>query len=239
MLKYQVRSSGTLNRNALNKSSFLSIDRPSSSLQEVPVRFRSNSLSSLSSVDSGDLTEWGILKVYTGDVKADTDYKCLRISTSHTAKNVIDMLLSKFRVNSRDHNLFELYMEVRTMINGKLIKSLLLLTDDSRPLELQRCHPMHMSRFILTISSNGVLVRIHDFPISPMSNYKSVMLARRTSAYEAIAIVLSMNRRNSSPSDYRLFVSDSNQAVALDDTVADLYEALRPDQKLILRRHRQ
>lgn len=60
----------------------------------------------------------GTLKIYTGKINADTDYKTLKISTSHTAKNVIDTILGKFRTSCRDPNLFEIFMEVRTKING-------------------------------------------------------------------------------------------------------------------------
>lgn len=58
----------------------------------------------------------GVLKVYTGCVNEDTEYKTLRISTSHTAKNVIDTIIGKFRISYRDPNLFEIVMEVRTRI---------------------------------------------------------------------------------------------------------------------------
>ncbi|KHN83904.1 hypothetical protein Tcan_11336 [Toxocara canis] len=241
MLKYQVRSSSSLNRGTTTlKSSTSSLDNPSSSMspsqETIHLRNRSNSLTSLSSIDSSDSSEWGVLKVYTACVKADTEYKTLKVSTSHTVRNVVDTILNKFRISCRDPNLFEIFMEVRTRIHGHEVKNLLLLGSDSRPLELQRCHPANMSRFFLTISQNGVLVRIHDYMINPQSNYKSLMLSKRTTCYETIALLLAMMRRDESPNEYRLSLSEAEQDLDMNDTVADLYVALESHQKILIRR---
>uniref|UniRef100_A0A915B488 Ras-associating domain-containing protein n=1 Tax=Parascaris univalens TaxID=6257 RepID=A0A915B488_PARUN len=241
MLKYQVRSSGSLHGSATAlKTSTNSLDRPSSSVcssqETLPVRNRSNSLSSLSSIDSSDSTEWGVLKVYTGCVNEDTEYKTLRISTSHTAKNVIDTIIGKFRISYRDPNLFEIVMEVRTRIRDCEVKNLLLLSPDSRPLELQRCHPADMSRFFLVVSRNGILVRIYDYLINPQSNYKSLILSTRTTCYETIALLLAVIRREGSPNDYRLSLSEAEHDLDMSDTIADLYVALDSQQKILIRR---
>uniref|UniRef100_A0A0N5ARR9 Ras-associating domain-containing protein n=1 Tax=Syphacia muris TaxID=451379 RepID=A0A0N5ARR9_9BILA len=240
MLKYQIRTSKCSPRGTLPKcpeSTSSTINKPSCSDQNpVQLRHRSNSLTSLSSVDSGESSEWGTLKVYTGNINPDTDYKTLKISTSHTAKNVIDTILGKFRISCRDPNLFEIFMEVRTKINGDEVKSLLLLNQDARPLELQRCHPAQMSRFFLSMSENGVLVRIYDYLISPQSNYKSLLLSMRTTCYEAIALLLAMDRNNGDPNDFRLYISNVNRELQMGETVADLYKALHGDHKILIRR---
>lgn len=44
--------------------------------------------------------------------------------------------------------------------------NVLLMERDAKPLELQRCHPKGMSRFVLQMSA-GTLVRVFDFTISP------------------------------------------------------------------------
>ncbi|VDK17470.1 unnamed protein product [Anisakis simplex] len=243
MLKYQVRSSAVLNQNnKLLKSSTTSLHSPSPSVstsnETLHVHNRSNSLTSLSSIDSSDSSDWGVLKVYTGCVKADTEYKTLKVSTSHTVKNVVQTILNKFRILYRDPNLFEIFMEVRTRIRGHEVKNLLLLSSNSRPLELQRCHPVNMSRFFLTISQNGVLVRIHDYLLNPQSNYKSLMLSKLTTCYETIALLLAMMRVDGSPEEYRLSLSlmESEQDLDMKDTVADIHMALEPHQKIIIRR---
>ncbi|VDD93699.1 unnamed protein product [Enterobius vermicularis] len=240
MLKYQVRQSKSCHQREAqqNCTAFPTsiINKPSCSGQNsIQLRNRSNSLTSLSSVDSSESSEWGTLKIYTGKINADTDYKTLKISTSHTAKNVIDTILGKFRTSCRDPNLFEIFMEVRTKINGDEVKSLLLLSPDARPLELQRCHPAQMSRFFLSMSEGGVLVRIYDYLISPQSNYKSLLLSLRTTCYEAIALLLTMNRNNGNPNDFRLCISSANRELQMDDTVADLYKALHGDHKILIR----
>ncbi|VDM95746.1 unnamed protein product [Thelazia callipaeda] len=236
MLKYQVRSS-TLSLPFSHKPSSSSSSSSSPSLHEtrIYIRDRSNSLSSLSSVDSGDSNEWGTLRIYTGDIKEDTDYKTLKISTSHTVKNIVDIILMKFRISCKDPNLFEIIMEVWTRYHGEQVKSFLLLPRNARPLELQRCHPMQMSRFLMTMSTNGVLVRIYDYLITPQSNYKSLFISPRTTCYEAIIMLLSISRKPGPPTDFRLYLSDTKNDLNMNDTLADLYLALSNEQKILIR----
>ncbi|VDL78794.1 unnamed protein product [Nippostrongylus brasiliensis] len=207
MLKYQVRATS---RPSVYGS-------PSSSTHDTTLTSRSNSLASLNSVDSANSdSDWGTLRVYTSNVKACTDYKTIRVSTQCSTRSVIDTVLSKFKISCRDPNLFELWMEVTTKADGKPVRTILRLDPDARPLELQRsciifvhfcfrCHPANMSRFVLHMMSEGTLVRVHDHNISPQSNYKSLLLAEETSCREAIAIVLTMNRKEPD-GDYALFL---------------------------------
>ncbi|KAK6047538.1 hypothetical protein COOONC_14957 [Cooperia oncophora] len=138
MLKYQVRASS---RPSVYGS-------PSSSTHDTTLTSRSNSLASLNSVDSANSDgDWGTLRVHTSNVKACTDYKTIRLSTHCTTRSVIDT--------------------VTTKADGKPVRTILRLDHDARPLELQRCHPANMSRFILHMMSEGTLVRVHDHNISP------------------------------------------------------------------------
>uniref|UniRef100_A0A0R3RKP9 Ras-associating domain-containing protein n=1 Tax=Elaeophora elaphi TaxID=1147741 RepID=A0A0R3RKP9_9BILA len=246
MLKYQVRSrrlyskyQGKTSRSNSLSSPSHSLDKPSSSsslsLEEtIHICDRSNSLSSLSSVDSSDASEWGTLRIYTGNIKEDTDYKTLKISTNHTVKNIVDTILAKFRI-CKDPNLFEIIMEVWTRYNGEQVKTPLLLPQEARPLELQRCHPVHMSRFLITMSTNGVLVRIYDYLLSPKSTYKSLFISPRTTCYEAIIMVLTMCQQPGPPTDFRLYLSETGNDLNMNDTLADLYLVLPKDQKIIIR----
>ncbi|KAK6016438.1 Ras association domain protein [Ostertagia ostertagi] len=156
MLKYQVRTSS---RPSVYGS-------PSSSTHDTTLTSRSNSLASLNSVDSANSDgDWGTLRVYTSNVKACTDYKTIRLSTHCTTRSVIDTVLSKFKISCRDTNLFELP-------TVKPVRTILRLDHDARPLELQRCHPANMSRFMLHMMSEGTLVRVHDHNISPQKDYR-------------------------------------------------------------------
>ncbi|KAJ1361791.1 hypothetical protein KIN20_021135 [Parelaphostrongylus tenuis] len=227
MLKYQVR--------AISRPS--PYGSPSSSTHDTTLTSRSNSLASLSSVDSANSDgDWGTLRVYTNNVKACTDYKTIRLSTQCTSRSVIDTVLSKFKISCRDTNLFELWMEVTTKANGKPVQTILRLDHTARPLELQRCHPTNMSRFILHMTSVGTLVRVHDHNISPQSNYKSLLLANETSCREAIAIVMSLNRKEFD-GEYALFLTAPEGEAQIPPEVSLVSIAMKcqPYHKIVIR----
>ncbi|WKX90853.1 hypothetical protein Q1695_009588 [Nippostrongylus brasiliensis] len=227
MLKYQVRATS---RPSVYGS-------PSSSTHDTTLTSRSNSLASLNSVDSANSdSDWGTLRVYTSNVKACTDYKTIRVSTQCSTRSVIDTVLSKFKISCRDPNLFELWMEVTTKADGKPVRTILRLDPDARPLELQRCHPANMSRFVLHMMSEGTLVRVHDHNISPQSNYKSLLLAEETSCREAIAIVLTMNRKEPD-GDYALFLMapEGEAQIPSEVSLVSIAEMCQPHHKIVVR----
>ncbi|KAE9415940.1 hypothetical protein Angca_002082, partial [Angiostrongylus cantonensis] len=178
----------------------------------------------------------GTLRVYTNNVKACTDYKTIRLSTQCTSRSVIDIVLSKFKISCRDTNLFELWMEVTTKANGKPVQTILRLDHTARPLELQRCHPANMSRFILHMTSDGTLVRIYDHNISPQSNYKSLLLAKETSCREAIAIVMSLNRKEFD-AEYALFLTapEGEAQIPSEVSLVSIAVKCQPYHKIIIR----
>ncbi|CAI5452855.1 unnamed protein product [Caenorhabditis angaria] len=171
MLKYQVKSTSSSPRSASSGSSptsFSSMSMTSllidDTLLAIPTTSRSNSLLSLNSTDSSlsDSSEVGILRVDTRTVKQCTDYKTIRVTSATTCKNVIEKFMSTLKLSCRDPNLFEIWMELTTRSGGAPITTLLKLDDESRPYELQRCHPTGMSKFILLQNPAGYLVRVHD-----------------------------------------------------------------------------
>ncbi|VDO86305.1 unnamed protein product [Heligmosomoides polygyrus] len=227
MLKYQVRASS---RPSVYGS-------PSSSTHDTTLTSRSSSLVSLNSVDSANSDgDWGTLRVYTSNVKACTDYKTIRVSTQCTTRSVIDTVLNKFKISCRDTNLFELWMEVTTKADGKPVRTILRLDHEARPLELQRCHPANMSRFVLHMTSEGTLVRVYDHNISPQSNYKSLLLAEETSCREAVAIVLSMNRKEPE-SDYALFLTspEGEAQIPAEVSLVSIAVMCQPYHKIVIR----
>lgn len=203
------------------------------------------------------------MKVHTCGIKADTDYKTIKI-TSHTSSlTVIELVLSKFRLTYRDPNLFRLCMEIKTRHKGELVKTILelgkfyshfklsynkrdlfkcgRLDDSARPLEMQRCHPQNMARFFMLMVNDCILTRIDDSTICPLSNYKSVLLARRTTVLETIRILLQMCRvLNADETHFKLCLVniESRNEVELpyDVCTSDVYTKLIPNQKLMLRR---
>ncbi|CAJ0593855.1 unnamed protein product [Cylicocyclus nassatus] len=227
MLKYQVRTSTRLSV----------YGSPSSSKDETTLTSRSSSLASLSSVDSANSeSDWGTLRVYTNNVKACTDYKTIRVSTQSTTRSVIETVLNKFKISCRDTNLFELWMEVTTKANGKAVKTILRLDHLAKPLELQRCHPSNMSRFMLHMNSEGTLVRVHDHSISPQSNYKSLLLAEDTTCREVVDILLCMNRKEPD-GDYALFLTAPEGEAQIPSEVPLVPIALmcQPYHKIVIR----
>uniref|UniRef100_A0A7E5A1Z1 Ras-associating domain-containing protein n=1 Tax=Panagrellus redivivus TaxID=6233 RepID=A0A7E5A1Z1_PANRE len=220
----------TTSLSSASGSSFASTSSPR------PCYFRSNSLSSLSSLDSADSADWGNLRVFTGNIKTETDYKTIRLSTQTTVKQVIEQLLGKFRLTCRDPNLYQLWMEVTTRRNGSEVKTLLELDATSRPLELSRCHPADLSRFILHQANNGVLIRVHDSDICPESNYKSLLVSPRTTTAQVVGLLLQMARLP--PAHYRLMIVDDLVEVEIPDgfPVAHYYQGLRQGQKIVVRK---
>lgn len=115
------------------------------------------------------------------------------------------------------------------------------LSDDSaRILELQRCHPAQLSRFLLVMSGDAVLTRVDDSALCPQSNYKSLLLSRETSALEACRLLLQLCRLQPSlgERDVRLFLHHDGIEAPLPDEVriAQVYAELMSNQKLVLRR---
>lgn len=85
-------------------------------------------------------------------------------------------------------------LEVRTRgEGGGEVESVLGLSEEARPLELQACHPRGRSTFHLNCRQ-GIRVRIHDACLAPQSNYKSVLISGETSCAEGVALVLHLHR---------------------------------------------
>jgi len=225
--------------NSSGSMSDLNSPRSLNSTPPPAIRLRSTSLSSLSSIDSFDSADWGYLRVFTRGIKADTDYKTIKITSNTSALTVIELVLSKFRLTYRDPNLFRLCMEIKTRHMAEFVKTILELDDSARPLELQRCQPQNMARFFVLMVNDCVLTRIDDSTICPQSNYKSVLLSRRTTVLETIRILLQMCRvMNADETHYKLCLSDPEAEIQLpyDVCTADVFTNLGPSQKLVLRR---
>ncbi|PAV90939.1 hypothetical protein WR25_06743 [Diploscapter pachys] len=180
----------------------------------------------------------GVLKVYTSDIRQCTDYKTIRVSTKTTARNVIEMVLTKFKLTCRDPNLFELWMELTTKAEGKPVKTILRLENDAKPLELQRCHPAGMSRFLLHMNATGTLVRVYDHNICAASNYKSLMLSSLTNCEEAIDLILAQNRKSREESaNYGLFLTtpEAEAQIPPEVSIVSVYVLSQPQHKIVIR----
>ncbi|CAI2354928.1 unnamed protein product [Caenorhabditis sp. 36 PRJEB53466] len=251
MLKYQVKTSSLTLRPAANRASRTSSSNSSSpcsvsmhslledTLLAIPTTSRSNSLLSLNSNDSNlsDTSEVGVLKVDTRSVKQCTDYKTIRVTSSTTARQVVEKFLMTLKLTCRDVNLFDIWMELTTRASGAPVVTLLKLDPDARPYELQRCHPAGMSRFILLQNPTGFLVRVYDHNISPQSNYKSLLLSSHTTVLETIHIVLALNRKYDEVTKYGLFLATPSADAQIPDDVklVSIARLCKDEQKIIIR----
>ncbi|CAJ0593822.1 unnamed protein product [Cylicocyclus nassatus] len=224
-------------RSLAKQTSLMSMYNAEVPSKDASLSTRSSSLASLNSVDSANSeSDWGTLRVYTSNVKACTDYKTIRVSTQCTTRSVIGTVLGKFKISCKDVNLFELWMEVTTKGIGKIVRTTLRLEPSDRPLELQRCHPAGMSRFILHMISEGTLVRVHDHNITSDSNYKSLLLADETTCDEAIDILLRMNRKEPE-GDYALFLTapEGEAQIPSELALVPIARMCKPYHKIVVR----
>ena len=89
------------------------------------------------------------IKIYSRCLSSDIEYKTLSVNHQTTSKEVIWILLSKFKMKHRDPKLFYLTMDINIKRTGIPLRRTLSLDDDSRPAELKSCHPWGECRFTL------------------------------------------------------------------------------------------
>ncbi|RXG59928.1 hypothetical protein Avbf_17726 [Armadillidium vulgare] len=131
------------------------------------------------------------VKIYLRRLRSDMEYKTVSLSLKTTCKELIALLLSKFRLRHRDPNLFFVLMEVtvRSPSDGAPVKRQLVLDDNARPAELQQCRPKGEANFSIGVRRGG-LVRVHDSVLMAGSQYKSLMVSYSTTAAEVVKLVL-------------------------------------------------
>ena len=147
------------------------------------------------------------IKVYSRCLCADIEYKTLSISHQTTSKDVIWMLLSKFKMRHRDPKLFYLTMDINIKRTGIPLRRTLSLEDDSRPAELKSCHPWGECRFTLQMRKGG-LVRIHASVLMPESKYKCLLISETTTVSEVINILFhcyGLEKSGINPDQYNLY----------------------------------
>ncbi|XP_076304204.1 uncharacterized protein LOC143222114 [Tachypleus tridentatus] len=201
----------TPTRDTVSLSSTLSLG--SSGVHE-PVSSLFSSTSSLQVSSKLSPSPKVMLKIYTRVLCADMEYKTLCITPETTSKEVVRVLLNKFRMKHRDPNLFYLTMEVWMRKTGMPIRSVMVLDDESRPAELQACHPRGESknltssrplcRFKLQMRRGG-LVKIYDGCLMAESLYKSLLVSDKTTVEEVIQLVLHCYNSKERPSLFSLY----------------------------------
>ena len=128
------------------------------------------------------------IKVYARCLRSDIEYKTLSVTPQTTSRELIWILLGKFRMKHRDPNLFYLTMDISIRRTGIPLKRSLSLDDDSRPVELKSCHPWGECKFSLQMRKGGV-VRVYDSVLMAESKYKCLLISESTTAEEVIKIL--------------------------------------------------
>ncbi|RZF35951.1 hypothetical protein LSTR_LSTR008521 [Laodelphax striatellus] len=205
-----------------------------------PLSSRSSSYSSLSD------PQYTTIKVYAKCLRPDIEYKTLSISFQTTCREVVNQLLSKYRMRHRDPNLFYLTMEVNVRSTSSVeggATVVLDLDDEARPAALQSCHPRGESRFSLQTHPGG-LVKIYDSVLMPGSQYKSLQISNRTTVDELIQILLNCYNSKERVEQFSLYeVCESQEyqrKLHPDDSPLQVQQCWSPTQKFhfLIRRNR-
>ncbi|XP_071534794.1 uncharacterized protein [Panulirus ornatus] len=151
------------------------------------------------------------VKVYLRSLRPDIEYKTVSLSSTTTCRQLIIMLLAKFRLRHRDPNLFFLTMEVvvRTPGGGAPARRLLVLEDHACPAELQQCRPRGEARFSVGVRRGGLL-RVHDSILMAGSQYKSLLVSYRTTAEELVQLLLNCYSNKDNPKHYTVHEVNKN-----------------------------
>merc|ERR550532_3899572 len=83
------------------------------------------------------------------------------VGENMSSRELVWLLLSKYRMRHRDPKLFYLTMDVTVKKTGIPIKRTMVLEDDARPAKLRSCNPWGETKFSLQMRKGG-LVRVYD-----------------------------------------------------------------------------
>jgi len=163
-----------------------------------------------------------MMKFFTYSMRDDVEYKTLSISNKTTSKQVINILLDKFKMKHRDSNLFYLTMEIIIRQNGIPIRSLIRLNNEACPVQLKACYPNDEIRFLIETKPGGLL-RVYDSCLMAGSLYKSILVDTSTTVNELIQLMLNCYHSKDKPSNYSLFVVDKQGSYKLEGHELPLY----------------
>lgn len=162
------------------------------------------------------------IKVYASCLRSDIEYKTLSITYKTTSKELIWMLLGKYKMKHRDPKLFFLTMDINIRRTGIPLRRTLALDDESRPAELKSCHPWGECKFTLQMRKGGI-VRIHDSVLMAESKYKCLLISEQTTVNEVIRILFHC---------YGMEGTEKEENYCLYEVATNLYERrLHPDEQ--------
>ncbi|XP_074595669.1 RA domain-containing protein rau [Brevipalpus obovatus] len=145
-----------------------------------------------------------VVKVYAKVLCSDIEYKTLSIKYHTSAREMIQMLLNKFRMRHTDPNLFYLTMEVRIRNTGIPIRSVMVLEDKACPAQIQASYPHQETKFALVMKRGG-LVKIYDSCLMSASRYKSLLISDHTTVQELIGLMLHCYGTDEKPAKFVMY----------------------------------
>ena len=125
------------------------------------------------------------IKVYAKCLAPDIEYKTVIVGETMSSRELIWLLLSKYRMKHRDPKLFYLTMDVTVKKTGIPIKRTMVLEDDARPAQLRSCNPWGECKFSLQMRKGG-LVRVYDSVLVEELKYKCLLISEETTVEDVI-----------------------------------------------------
>ena len=125
------------------------------------------------------------IKVYAKCLAPDIEYKTVIVGENMSSRELIWLLLSKYRMKHRDPKLFYLTMDVTVKKTGIPIKRRMVLEDDARPAQLRSCNPWGECKFSLQMRKGG-LVRVYDSVLVEELKYKCLLISEETTVEDVI-----------------------------------------------------
>ncbi|CAL4101929.1 unnamed protein product [Meganyctiphanes norvegica] len=150
-----------------------------------------------------------MVRVWVRCLLQEMEYKTVCITNVTTCRQLVNSLLSKFKMKHRDPNLFFLTMEVTVRKTGVPVRTNLTLEDSARPAELLSCHPHGDSRLTLKMRPGG-LMRVYDGALVAGSRYKSLLVSEKTTSDELIQLILLCNNIKNNIENYSLLMVHHN-----------------------------
>ncbi|XP_053211297.1 uncharacterized protein LOC128394944 [Panonychus citri] len=150
------------------------------------------------------LNEQFVVKVYAKVLCPDVEYKTLSVSKVTTCREMVTMLLNKFRMKHTDPNLFYFTMEITIRRTGTPIRTVIVLDDLSCPAQIQESYPHQDIKFSL-VTRRGGLVKVYDSCLMSASLYKSLLISDYTNVAELIQLLLHCYDSDSLVSSFALY----------------------------------
>lgn len=145
-----------------------------------------------SSNNNKNINTQSMIKVFAQTLSQDVEYKTLQVTSQTRSSQIVRSLLKKFRLKHRDPNLYYLTLERWIRKDGIKSRNVMILSDDSCPLQLQQCcsNPPHDDiKFTLQMRA-GALVKIYCSDIVQDSRYKCLSLSAQTTVEETIELMV-------------------------------------------------